>query len=542
MTNKHQRNDERDFLPPELQALHRQLQADSAAWSHRVPSPDHLINRFRIMVGQQHATQIGTSDVDDLHSRPPVLPERGYRYMHSPQQRIGVAFTVLIIVAAIFGFVVLHNYHAGNKGSPVSRATATPVGDSIPTTWTHVSALDYRGQYINMIPAIAPSDPQVVYETYPKTSDNQVTGYRRTDDGGKTWHELTLPVPNNTGKTYFRTYVSPLDPKVIFLEVFEGTAVDCPRNYLTTVGALAGPYCAIQFMSTDAGEHWSFQRLPFNGTFVDTLFSNQRYLHAQGNRLYAGEYCYDKDCDNILTSTDGGKSWKVISAPLVANGHTLCDFNVAANGSTIIAVTSAPQTGSGPTTECYGDGTNLPTPLTLWQSDDAGATWQNDGTLPTVLNRGTAVTDDNTGRPLIYSHSPAIAQSSRNKDGHLNYFSTFAPSDVKVTADSGKTWTNAPSAGVPATMGVVGLVGTLQDGSILIECAPLPEEPSLYLRDDNGSTYFYWKRGDTSWHQLGNATIGNLQALVVTPDTTRIGKVWLMISGMGSIYGNVYEI
>jgi hypothetical protein len=146
------------------------------------------------------------------------------------------------------------------------------------------------------------------------------------------------------------------------------------------------------------------------------------------------------------------------------------------------------------------------------------------------------------GHALIYSDSPAIAQSVRDKNGYLNIIPTFVPSDIKVTADGGKTWANAPSAGVPATMGVVGLVGTLQDGSVLIECAPLPTNPSLYLDDFNGSTYFYWKQGDTSWHQLGDATIGNLQALIVTPDTARIGKVWLMLSGMGFTKGSVYEI
>ncbi len=133
MTDEHRRNDERSFLPPELQALHRQLQADSAAWSRQVPSPERLIDRFHTMVGQQHMAQADTSEAIMPALSPPVFSERGHRHMrlsqHTPQQRItaflAVALTVCLIAASAGVFVALNQHHSRSDEPGAHQNTPT---------------------------------------------------------------------------------------------------------------------------------------------------------------------------------------------------------------------------------------------------------------------------------------------------------------------------------------------------------------------------------------------------------------------------------
>ncbi len=428
------------------------------------------------------------------------------------------AMLVILLAATIFAF-------RPGINRPVSKPGTGQATSTIPTPqdWTHVTALDDQAPYVLTTPAIAPSNPNVVYEAYRSPVDPIVTDYRRSDDGGKTWHDLTFPVPGNTDHTYFTTFVSPLDPNTVFLQIFESDAAYCPADVQIKNTESGGIYCFIQYMSTDGGVNWQLQHLPFNATFIDLV-------RQQGTRLYQALQCNDFSCTRVITSTDGGKTWNLADNAINSSGQTVCEFDVTPTGSTVVALAA---------TAC---GSTLQQPIHLWLSNDAGATWHDNGTTPTPNPMGMAVTaNGNQAEPLIYSDLAATTSIGTDKEGgKLPMFSAL-PSDVKVTADGGQTWQNAPAAGIPATQNVLRLLGALHDGSILIECVPAPNNLQTNY-DFQGSTYYTWKRGETNWQQLGNPTIGNLINFTVTAGNSPRGTIWLLTVNRQSLAAQVYKI
>src|SRR5262249_46376741 len=149
-------------------------------------------------------------------------------------------------------------------------------------------------------PAIAASDPRVVYAPTNgnDAQGNWQAGLLRTDDGGRTWHDLALPVPGKD-VNFITTFISPLDPRHVYLLLSDQTrGADCPSGQggNARIGgnvlASGSGFCALEYSSADAGAHWTPVRLPVPGVLTATDIKLPT-LPAQGGRLYATTTCYD---------------------------------------------------------------------------------------------------------------------------------------------------------------------------------------------------------------------------------------------------------
>lgn len=163
----------------------------------------------------------------------------------------------LFATAGIFQTDGIYRSPNGDAGSWVKLNTLTDSG--LPTTG-----------YQRIEIACAPSRPQRVYAIMQNTTNSQVLGLYRTDDGGETWVTMTMPGGNTTALASSQAWydllagVSPTNPDVIYvggLDVFRSTtAGDDPviwtkvSNWtaaITSPGYLHADHHAIAFATPD---------------------------------------------------------------------------------------------------------------------------------------------------------------------------------------------------------------------------------------------------------------------------------------------------
>jgi photosystem II stability/assembly factor-like uncharacterized protein len=427
-----------------------------------------------------------------------------------------IAVAAMLAVIAGFGGVTLV-MHGGHTSTTNQRGAGSTSATAQRGRWIELTALaDPARIGGGDLPAMAPSDPQVVYEAN-VTDSKGLLAHKpatlwRTDNGGTTWTQLPLPLPTSNIDAA-GIAVSPNDPHTVFLVLVDSSAADCPANtQIKNVEAGAGVLCWVQYTSTDGGEHWTATRLPLQGGKAGYLSGGvtngggtpitSGTLRAQGSRLYAGYMCADNSCLRLVTSTDGGVSWQFADQQIMGEGTSMCDFTTSSRGSTVFAVTSTAECPPAPTQS----------PLTLWQSQDAGQHWTRMGTIPTPNEQGMMlVSGAGSGAPLLYLAAPRTTAMVPNKLGMKTPVISDAPSDIKVSADGGRTWENAPSAGIPNGLKPVmnfDFLGHLRDGSIVVEFSP-----NGY--SENGGTLFTWKRGESSWHQIAPPVQRTIGVLVV---------------------------
>jgi hypothetical protein len=368
----------------------------------------------------------------------------------------------------------------------------------------------------NDLPAIAPSDPRVVYESFAQgIQQHRPATLRRTDDGGATWHTLPIPVPAaHAGDAGF--LVSPLAAHTVFLSLIDADGADCPAGAALPLTE-AGPgnvYCWLEYTSLDGGAHWSMTTLPLPGTLTPNLTNNSAMSLVSGPgpdglpRLYALLGCVGAaTCSRLVASADGGRSWQYADEPLLAAGaKDVCSTTADAHGTAVYAVTTAGA-------ECDW---NTQAPLTLWRSDDAGAHWTALGPLATPNIRGLELAPTPVGeRPLLYAAEPRTTRMATDKMGGTYPIFSADPSDLRVSADGGATWTSAPGEGIAAGLQPlydIGPLGTLTDGSVVVEFVSQTEYGNFA-----GGTLFAWKPGDPAWRQLAPPLTREVGALTAVP-------------------------
>jgi hypothetical protein len=297
---------ESEGLTPDEQALYRRLEADGAAWragSHGVERLGALLRQRAQTLSASHEATDHTRQVRtyalDIRSQARAPSEGLASMSHGRLRRFGAVAAALVVVGGLAALLLstAPGRFRSSPAAPASTSTSvTQLG-----RWVDLSQLDYSPAFnANDVPAMAPSDPRVVYETLAQDGKgwgNQPAQLRRTDDEGATWHLLPLPVPADhiAGAG---VAVSPLTAQTVFLTLFEYTAADCLADHaqpITTPGD-AAVYCWLQFTSTDGGVHWTTTRLPLaNGTASGVLTSSvtdghagpitSGALSAQGTRL-----------------------------------------------------------------------------------------------------------------------------------------------------------------------------------------------------------------------------------------------------------------
>jgi hypothetical protein len=431
------------------------------------------------------------------------------------------ALLVVLMGAAVFA---LHPHH-GPSQKPGDGETHPSAPHN---RWTELPKLRYQVTG-STSPAIAPSNPNVVYEAVQVGNGIML---RRTDDGGGTWHELPFPLAK--GGEYDRReldlYVNPLDPKVVYMMIYNTSAQTCPPGTVENNPEF-GQLCFVQFVSTDSGNHWQLEHLPDDGYFyMPSSALNAQAIRVQGNRLYMMLVCKDSACQHIVSSTDGGLTWSVVDSQISNSSITTCNFAVSPTGSTIFAVLT--------TNYCDGRSTQ-----TLWESDDAGQHWQRNAQLPRgELNGMAATAGSDAAHPLLYLYyAPVIGDSTNKLEGDTPIYS-LAATDFEVSADGGKTWQHAPQQGVPSNQDAALLLGVLADGSMVGEFTPHSAANTASGLGYAENAIFIWKAGAPSWKQLGATLTRYIFTLVDAPGSAPYGKVYLLaeVTDPNSFEGQVF--
>ncbi len=418
------------------QALYQRLLDDGASW-RTTPELAHIGERLREHAqGLTHLQErySESATVDSPLARADRKVARSHQDTEShvqPSPRpfprrmsVRLATASLVVIVGALAALLL----SATRGHPVASSTSAPTASAKSTANT--TATVTRGRWVSLdslaadvefsandLPAIAPSDPRVVYQTLAHgIQEHQPAKLRRTDDGGATWHELPLPVPAaHVGHAGF--LVSPLDARTVFLTLIDSQAEDCPPGTAQSNTEGVGVLCWLQYTSTDGGAHWKTTKLPRSGWITPNLTNNSaRALQvARGSdgqpRLYALLNCPFgvTTCSRLIMSADNGLSWSYADVSLLTAGATnVCSTAADSRSATVYAVSTAD-------VEC---GWNRQQALTLWRSEDAGAHWTKAGALGTPNLRGLQVVHDTaTGRGVLYAITPRTTQIATDKEG-----------------------------------------------------------------------------------------------------------------------------
>jgi hypothetical protein len=533
-------------LPADVQPLIDWLAADGAAWRASLPSTstvDAAVSTLALGVVEPIDGVDGAPVPDDPPSRPvpgpAALARRRTGSVRVSGRLAGLAsvaamVAVVTLIVGIFALQALGVHRGRTAARPT--ATATPSPD---TAWVDQSQLDVvtvNNVAMNQYPAVAPSDPRVVYEAYTQYTDpakqNGQLVLRRSDDAGATWHTLPNPVPGEVSVEALITQVvfivSPLDAHAVIVQITLPSPLHqsftCPAPFAQYVHYQAP--CQPQYRSADGGATWVPLLTPDYGVPNQTLLGlrpprmpywqgdEAAALRAQGSRLYSAVYGPDGLCVRIVASEDGGATWRTADDALAAQGVQIQDYAATPTGTTLFAVTSPGDV------RCFSA-----TVLTLWRSDDAGTTWHRVGQLPTPYDDGlvTVATAD-PAQPLLYLDAPGITGYAVDRlTGARSPFPSYLADDLKVSADGGHTWQSAPATGIPTGLRTFpGLLGTLADGSIVVGCVPdfgarpVPPTSPFGTGTNDPVTLYAWKLGDPTWRQLTPALAQGLNSLVIT--------------------------
>ena len=503
-----ERQGDLEILPADLQPLYQRLSEDGAAWqaasAGRIAAlAQSLLSDIERMTASTAHPSPGPSPTRGGEPEPPrtspPAPLLAGEGSQRRRVREWIAGTVAAVAVVALLALVLRGalVHRGDVGPTNTQAGRWQILDKL--TWKRVSDAQ-------VLPTIAPSDPRVVYEAINSISGQggKATTYaslRRTDDGGQTWHAITLPLPlANISEVTVR--VSPLRAQTVFLSLWDRWNITCePTN------GVMGEGCERGFVSFDSGATWQPQQAQVRG-ILDTGGG----IVAQGDALYAQNVCNDATCVHLLRSADGGRTWRAVDSGLVTDQRHLCDFTATASGQTVYADTAL--------TDC----TQPPSGKTLWRSDDAGAHWRELGPLLPkpmsesfyTIGNGTLLTAPGTAHPaLLYLNEPYSGAA-----GLTFYYST----------DFGATWqttpplASQPDAAPDAPQTDTGSAGTthLISSFGIGQAAVLSDGSLLYVQDNprgGRMTAYLWTPGAKAWRALPQlpAQVAGPGSLLVTP-------------------------
>jgi hypothetical protein len=308
-----------------------------------------------------------------------------------------------------------------------------------------------------------PASLRVIYDVTFGQSDKGTPpqfSLRRSDDFGGKWVNLSPPSIANldyaNDVSYAATTISPLNPQIAILTLqVGGRSGGCP---LPTTSAIPN-VCQAQFVTQDGGATWAPLRLPAPGLLgLINLFdgASRDNLTAQGARLYGSinDAMLASGGGNtppgrLVVSDDGGATWRLVDSALATRNLLTYTYVAPASGSTVYML-------AGATNAMLTPG-ELP-PLSLWRSDNAGASWTQTGPLPSAtFDQMLAASDAATGQTSLYvivSDTPGSAPR------------------LYASHDGAHTWTRCSQA--PASAGE--LLAALPTGSVLLDAASGVEE------------------------------------------------------------------
>jgi BNR/Asp-box repeat len=438
-----------------------------------------------------------TDFVNDTQSEESSLKFHGRRHsplLHTPLAVVAAVLVVGLLAATFVVFSHRPLYSVGGGATPTPAPTMSP---QPVRSWSAVASLTTTTSFNNALPAIAPSDPRIVYEV----TTNPEPALRRTDDGGATWQ--TLPIPVQNASYLMQLYVSPLNPNVVVLHTdgyisqpsscntradawiptATGASATSPLAALSAAVPRSGTAACTQFLSTDGGRSWTQTSDYFdNARIIQDGAGGYGIYMVQGNRLYtyANFSCGGPGSTyvctgGLLVSLDGGMTWRQASIP---SPDTFCGLALAPTGSVMFAFTSSDCVGAVGTSE-----------NTVWRSDDAGAHWAPvshpqfdliDG-AQVVPARGAAF-------PTVYLTTTTETLNPTPTEMPMLFTRT-----LQMSQDGGKTWSPVPTAGIPAGWGAGWVTAQTSAGAVIALFGPA---------NGPGGSLYLWQPGATRWQLL----------------------------------------
>lgn len=405
------------------------------------------------------------------------------------------------------------------QGALTGRGTTGPTNKQT-GKWQILDKLTWKRTPLGQqLPIIAPSDPRVVYEVTNFVSGSAETSravsyasLRRTEDGGDTWRNLTLPLPLED-IFIIELRISPLSARGVFMSLWDRSSAVCDLG----TGVVGEWGCQRGYISTDGGDTWHTLSLPVRGV-LDTSGA----IVAQGSRLYASNACTGDLCAHLLTSNDGGLSWHAVDGEIIASKQHICALAAPATGQTVYAVASQ--------SACD----QLPSAQSLWRSDDAGVHWASIGSLlpksqaqeTFTLLSSTVLTAPGADRPaLLYLNQPYI---------------TSAGTSFRYSEDSGASWKQTPAApDVPQCASpdvqcdfmppmAIGEATVLSDGSLFYLPFGSPDGPL---------TPYVWTPGTRAWQRLPQlpSEVKAPGSIIVTPGANGHDTITMALGSSGDV-------
>ncbi|HKI96227.1 MAG TPA: hypothetical protein VJ992_13145 [Gemmatimonadales bacterium] len=258
--------------------------------------------------------------------------------------------------------------------------------------------------------AVAPSDPKVVWvgtgERNSLRSQSWGNGVHKSNDGGKTWASMGLADTKEIG----RIVISPKDPNTV---------------WVAALGHLWGPNPDRGvYKTTDGGKTWQKVLFVDDTTgFVDLAIdpANPDVLYAAAwHRIrWGGGHMEGVGAGSgIYKTTDGGKTWTLLTDPKLDNGlpggHKLGRIGLAIYPKNPQIIYAVIQNNQGVTSQQYSPYGGI------FRSDDGGKHW-------TQVN-------DMSAAPFYYYNEIWV---DPNDADHL-YLNA---SPLYESKDGGKTWT-----------------------------------------------------------------------------------------------------
>lgn len=371
-----------------------------------------------------------------------------------------------------------------NNAAPTVTPAGAPSGSG--AVWTKATSLS---QVASVAPAILRTQYTAGIEQTSKTSTPQLV-LQRSDDWGQTWTNLTPPqIAGVTYPTSVNLAIgqeSPVNSQVFILTLqLNGTNYSvCPKN--------TGRVCQLQYVTANGGASWQQLSLPAPGLlgFGLPLYSASPTIITQGTRLYSAvnqvmlAASGSPPPGRLVVSDDGGVTWKLADSALASRGLFIYALTASPSGSTVYAIAGVTNTNLNPG--------QLP-PLSLWRSDDAGATWTQGGTLPSQNYIAMlAATNPATGQKSLYLLTgvpkTSNATLSLSKDGGVTWGASItipSPNDPNILLAS------LPSGellmGGDGASGLSEWNGTAKTPTIVTQATGIERVDSVYVTPLKGT-------------------------------------------------------
>jgi hypothetical protein len=437
-----------------------------------------------------------------------------------PPRRRVVSWVMAITVLAVITLVTaaLLASHAGKPSNTGQQGnTTTPASNR---GWTTPAGL----AHLNARPTILPSNPRIIF----LSGDNPFT-IKRSDDGGAHWK--TLPVPSlatQTGADAFLVNAHNAE-NIFVLVTFDLSSSECQANQASNgpINGYSGASCLFPYYSTDSGAHWGLMRCQGCDQAI-ALFGGYAPVGdivAQGHHLYSSYYAQDGTIQ-LITSADGGATWKSADAALLAQGQGLCSFAAVPTATTLYALAQESYCsqpvgyGSQPVGALLSQATHpqAGSALSIWRSNDAGAHWTRVSAFPYQQPDTASFMVIDTGRA-----QPTFSLGAGQGGSYQRLLST----------DGGKTWHPLPLAGIPVNATTFSLVqATLSDGSLLRE---------VQMTLDGPTTFYALKPGSQVWQQV-TPSLSASPAEVVVSTAGGHDTLWVTASPSGDFSVGDYSV